>query len=488
MDDGPRAAVSRARALERAGLLVLVAAAVALWLAYPVAPTFDSTWSLVWGREVWDGQAPSFEAYRVPTEHPLWVLVSVLLVPLGGEAAPRAMTLVSLLSLVAALAGLYRLGRATLGAAAGAVAVVLLATRLDFGFWAVFAFVDVPYLALLVWAAALEAERPRRGGVVWVLLAGAGLLRPEAWLVGGAYALWVVWPRRRSLAAWATVSAWTVAPVVLWALTDLAVTGNPAYSFTMSTDHAAELGRDRSLLDLPRSTLSSAAEVVKPPVLLLALAGLVAAVLLRRRRPGALRVPVAFFALGLVGFLVVSASGFSVIPRYFATAALPLMLLAGFALGGWATLPRGARARTPWAVAALVVAVGGGAWQATRLDPSKVADDLRYREQVVGALQATLDAPAARDGRRCGPTSVPNHLLAPYAIWHLDVPVEEVVARTDRTPPRGVALFTLTRRLNRHPAFGPLNARLRDPALVLVPPPGYSRAAFGPLLATYVAC
>ena len=43
---------------------------------------------------------------------------------------------------------------------------------------------------MVAWAAALETERPRRGGPVWVLLTLAGLLRPEAWILLGAYWLW----------------------------------------------------------------------------------------------------------------------------------------------------------------------------------------------------------------------------------------------------------------------------------------------------------
>lgn len=476
------------RGLELGGLALLTGAALALWLAYPVAPTFDTMWSLIWGRELLHGGPPSFETDRGPTQHPLWVATSLLLVPLGDSGAPRALTLIGVLGLVAVLAGLYRLGRASFGAATGAVAVVLLASRLDFGFWAVLGFVDVPYLALLVWAAALEAERPRRGGIVWVLLGMAGLLRPEAWMFAGAYAAWTAWPQRRHVTAWARAGVFAAVPVALWALTDLLVTGNPAYSFTMSTDHAAELGRSRGLLDLPASTLSSAREVVKPPVLLLAAAGLLAAIAMRDRiRMG---VPLATLLVGLAGFLVVSASGFSVIPRYFATPALPLVLLAAFALTGWTMLPH-SRGRAAWAAAALVTIFGGGSWQVSRFDPAKVAEDLRYREKVVRALSAALDAPAAREGRRCGPTSVPNHLLQPYALWHLDFPVGSVVARTDAElgrPGRGVALLTLTGRLNRHPAFGPLNPRLRDPIAVLQPPAGFGRAAFAPLLATYVRC
>ena len=43
--------------------------------------------------------------------------------------------------------------------------------------------VDVPFLALVLAAATLEAARPRRGLPVLALLAVAGLLRPEAWLL-----------------------------------------------------------------------------------------------------------------------------------------------------------------------------------------------------------------------------------------------------------------------------------------------------------------
>ncbi len=475
------------RAAERAGLAVLCAAGVAVWAAVDVAPTFDSMWTLIWGREIVGGELPSFRSYRAPTEHPLWLAVGALLAPLGSTAAPRALTLATVLSWVAALAGLYRLGRATVGAAAGALAVVLLATRLDFPFWAAVGFVDVPYLALLVWAAALEAERPRRGGAVWVLLVAAGLLRPEAWLFAAAYAVWLSWGRPRR--AWLGAAGWVVLPMALWALVDLVVTGHPTYSFTMSTDHAAELQRTRSVLDLPRSTLSSAAELVKPPVLALGAAGLVAALALLRGSRRA--VPVALLALGTAGFLVVSATGFSVIPRYFATAALALTLLAAFALTGWTALPSGAPGRRAWMAGAATAVLLGGAWQAARLHPARAGDDLDYRALVVRELNDVVGSPAVARGRACGPLSLPNHLLQPYAIWALDVPVGAVVARTDAVagrPRSGAAIITLTPRLNAHPAFGVLNARLRDPVAALLPPPGFTRAAVTPRFSTYVGC
>ena len=42
----------------------MVAVAVAAWLAFGVLPTYDSLYSLVWGREILDGAAPGFDGLR----------------------------------------------------------------------------------------------------------------------------------------------------------------------------------------------------------------------------------------------------------------------------------------------------------------------------------------------------------------------------------------------------------------------------------------
>ena len=73
----------------------------------------------------------------------------------------------------------------------GAIAAALLLTRFDYPFLAARGYIDIPYMALVVWAAALEAARPRRGAPVLLLLALAGLLRPEAWLLAALYWLWM---------------------------------------------------------------------------------------------------------------------------------------------------------------------------------------------------------------------------------------------------------------------------------------------------------
>ena len=80
-----------ARRLRRrlaAGLLC--AGALTAFIAVLAYAAFDSIYSLVWGQEIDRGVLPSFDAYRAPTEHPLWVAVCALLAPLGA-AAGRAL-------------------------------------------------------------------------------------------------------------------------------------------------------------------------------------------------------------------------------------------------------------------------------------------------------------------------------------------------------------------------------------------------------------
>ncbi|HKE80391.1 MAG TPA: hypothetical protein VKB54_13825, partial [Solirubrobacteraceae bacterium] len=278
---------------ERAAIVALAAAGVVAWLAFPVLPTYDSLTHLVWGRDILDGHLPEFDGYAAPTEHPLWLAVGTVLAILG-DAGARAMTLLTVASLVALVVAAYRLGRTAFGPLAGALAAALLLTRLDFGFYAAFAFLDVTFAALIVWAAALEAEQPLRGRAVWVLLVLAGLLRPEGWVYAAAYGAWM-WLRggRR----W-TIVAWVAAAPLLWMLTDLIVTGRPLFSWTYTTGEAEILGRQRTPGEVPHAVYSALDELLKWPVLVLAVLGI--ALALRDRRNLRLRIPLALVVLGVL--------------------------------------------------------------------------------------------------------------------------------------------------------------------------------------------
>ena len=110
-------------------------------------------------------------------------------------------------------------------------------------------------MALVVWAAVIEAVRPRRGWPVFALLGLAGLLRPEAWILSGLYFLWMcrgaTWGER---ARYAALTA--IAPLA-WAAVDFAVTGDPLFSLHYTSSSAEDLGRQRTLGEIPSALPSS---------------------------------------------------------------------------------------------------------------------------------------------------------------------------------------------------------------------------------------
>jgi hypothetical protein len=472
---------------EALALVALTIAALAGFFVYPTYSEYDSLYSLLWGRELLHGALPSFDAYRAPTQHPLWVAICVPLAALG-VAGDRVLLGLCVLSFVALVAAMYKLGKATFGWVVGLVAALLLLSRLDFPFLAARGYIDIPYLALIVWAAALEAARPRRGGAVWILLTLAGLLRPEAWVLAGLYGIWIAWgmPPR----AWVRVGALVVAAPLVWALTDLLVTGDPMYSLNYTTESARQLGRRQSLLQLPGVTLRFLSELTKPPVFAAALAGIVLAWRMARER---LLVPATLLVWGIGTFLLVSLRGFSVISRYVLVAAIALMLFAAFAMAGWSRLPRGHRAIRPWAIGALLVVLGGVAYTALTFNPRYVDRELTLRDSVRRDLASVLASRRVQDARACGPISVPNHKLTPIVRWIADAGAAGVVARTDphetaRQHRGGVGLYLIGgTRFLKHPAYGPFDQTEDSPA-IQVPPPGFERAKVGRYFSAYVRC
>src|ERR1700691_5701784 len=175
-------------------------AALVGYLAFPTYPTYDSFYALLWGRDLLHLQLPDFAVYRAPTEHPLAIAFGMLC-SIFGQGGARLMVLGSIASFVVAVAGMYRLGRLCFGPVVGLVAALLLLSRFFIENLAAQGYLDISYVALIVWAVVLEVERPRRGAVVFLTLAAAGLLRPDAWVLSGVYWLWCSWPTRGDRAA-----------------------------------------------------------------------------------------------------------------------------------------------------------------------------------------------------------------------------------------------------------------------------------------------
>jgi hypothetical protein len=457
------------------GALALVA--VVFWALVPTYPNYDAYYHLVWGREIVGGHLPTFEAYQAPTQHPLYLVICALL-GLFGEHADRLLVLFTCLCHVAFTYAVYRLGTAIWDRRAGIMAALLAGSSFALLLYAARAYVDEPFLALVLWAAALEAERPRRGGIVWALLILAGLLRPEAWLLGGAYWLWLLWPLLKGgQSPFKVVTSWPVlrdlafvlAAPVIWCAVDALVTGDPLFSLHSTSDLADELNRSRSFSEVPGDFVSFLVDTARLPVAVAALVGV--AWSWRRRDARAVHVPVALFLAGTFTFFATSVAGLSVLPRYLTVPAVALCLPAGYLV---------TRSR---ALLGLAV-VAGLAFVVVRADAfDKLATELRFIRSTHDGLTAVLKTTSVREGRACGPVTLPNYRLVPDTRWILDAGQKQVGSRSAVQREQGVALLLIGDKLLRRYGFAD-GASPKTNA----PPDGFVRGERRGGFTAYVGC
>jgi hypothetical protein len=473
---------------DRAAKLVfaLLCAGFAIgFFVFPTYPVYDSYYSLLWGRDLLHGDPLVFDGFRYPTEHPLAIAAGAILQLFGGwgDRLWVAMILGSFLVLVA---GVYRLGRIAATPLVGAIAAALLLTRFDYPFLAARGYIDIPYMALVVWAATLEATRPRRGVPVLVLLGLAGMLRPEAWFLAAMYWCWVAWKatwRQRFLFA-----ALAASGPLTWAIVDYLVTGDWMFSLTYTSTSAEDLGRQRPLSELPAAIPGFFENLVKLPVFLAAGVGALLGIVLSPKR---MVMPLVLLGSGLVTFIAIGFAGASVIERYLAVPALALMVLAAVTIGGWTMLLPG-WIRTAWMGAAIAIVLGGVAYTATHLNLSRFDNELRFRGQAHTDLTEVLRDPKVKAGLRCGPLTGPNHKIVPDARWIADLGDGKVWARAesyrdDRTVPlqtKGVAIVVTSR----FAIFKHAWTDAADDARIQVPPVGFTRVKTTRFYSAYVRC
>jgi len=474
------------RALPRAAASAAAAAGVALAIFawFGRAPlNYDTFYALVWGGDLLHGRTPQYGVPVAPTPHPLAVLAGMP-ASLFGDGGVDVMIGLAVLAIGFLVVGLFRLGTELFGRPVGLLAAAIFATRvppLDFG---IRGYVDLPAVAFVVWAAVLEARRPRRGAPVLVLLALAGLLRPEAWLYAGAYWLWLL-PARDWRGRGRALVLVGAAPAI-WAISDLAITGDALWSFHGTHDLAAHFARERGLSHVPSVLRERLGITMRAPELIAAAVGLVGGLALRPlRRRSAL--PAAVGALNGVAFLVLAAAGLSLLGRYLFLAAAMLSLFAAVGLLGGTALPTMRASKWLWAVAGaaglVVIALFFVAQQVDRLDGLR--DQVRAQQAVQAGLRDVVRNAAARRALdRCGTPFVTNH-------W----PVPQLAYWTERRP------ATIADAADRRPATGgvfiaPGNASAariavldpHDPSATRTPPPGYRQVARNGSWVVYAGC
>src|SRR3954463_5754265 len=181
----------------------ILGALVFAWFGHAFL-NYDTFYALAWGSDLGHGRTPDYGVPVAPTPHPLAMLVGIVLSPFGA-GAEELMLAIGLLALGMLVVGLFRLGQQLFGVAAGLIAALIIATRVPILNFGIRGYVDLPTVAFVVWALVLEVRRPYRGTPVLILFGLAGLLRPEAWLYGAAYWLWLVTtapPDRRLIMRW----------------------------------------------------------------------------------------------------------------------------------------------------------------------------------------------------------------------------------------------------------------------------------------------
>lgn len=415
------------------GVAVTVVGAAALRLIAGVGfANYDTLYALAWGGQLTQSETPAYGVPIAPTPHPLLELLGIVLRPLSPHEEIVLTVGLAFLALAGCSWILFRLGQAWFGWAAGAVAAIVFVTRIPVVEYGVRAYLDVPYLAFVLGALLVETRRPRAGRPVLALLALAGLLRPEAWVLSGLYWLYMLdllparvlaWlplrepgsgpPRERGEVAWLTALA-ALGPVI-WLGSDLLITGNPLWSLTNTRHTASTLDRKTGIANVPEYVPRRIGEVMGVAGLAGAgIGGVVALMWLRRRA-------LAGAAAGVVAvavFVLFAAVGLPIDTRYAFLASAILCIFCGAGAFGWRMLaPQDAR-RRPWmALGALIVlgliASAPSQYRTIHRQLGKLAT----QERIEGDLEALVEQGAVN--LRCGPVGVPNHAPIPLLALYL---------------------------------------------------------------------
>jgi hypothetical protein len=481
---------------QRAGApLWIIGGAVLLRLLSGVGfANYDTLYALAWGGQLSRGQAPAYSVPVAPTPHPLLEALGAVLSPLGARAAENVTVALGFLALSGCGWVIYRLGGEWFSRAAGALAALVFLTRVPVLRDGVRAYVDLPYLLLVLGALLVEsrsrssAQRPAAAPVL-ALLALAGLLRPEAWAFSGLYWLYALeWTpaflrgrgtrgagalrlqqptrTRREIIQLTLLAA---AAPLLWVLSDLAITGQPLWSLTNTRHTASTLGRVTGIANVPQYIPRRLGEILRPPVLVGAAMGGVLSLLWLRSRalPGA-----AAGALAVTVLAAFAALGLPINTRYAFLAAAILCVFCGAGAFGWLHLARGDRRRRWWmAGGALVLAALAAYAPAQYRTAHREMDKLARQQSIEGDLLALVDDHSIN--LRCGEVGVPNHAPVPLLALYLQTSPRNIVnAATGGRLTSGVYVDPASKAVEKDYVLDP-----KDPIVTVSVPPGFTETS-----------
>jgi hypothetical protein len=459
-----------------------------LWVIAGVGfANYDTLYALTWGGQLARGETPQYGIPIAPTPHPLIELLGVILYPLGPHAIEGVTVALGFLALSACGWVVYRLGALWFGRAAGALAALILLTRVPVLSYGVRAYVDIPYLLLVLCAVLVESRHHRAGAPVLALLALAGLLRPEAWVFSGLYWLYLAIDARRDTARetaatsgagegsaraeqrsrLARLALLAVAAPLVWILSDLAITGHPLWSLTNTRHTATTLDRITGIGNVPEYIPRRIGEILGPAVLLgAALGGVLSLWLLRRRALLGAVVGVG----AVVVFAAFASAGLPINTRYAFLAAAVLCVFCGAGAFGWTRLPSEDPRRRWWmaggalVLLALLVSVPSQ-YHTVHRELNKLA----RAESIQNDLLALVGNGAIT--RRCEPVGVPNHAPIPLLALYLETSPRKIVSAEVNPITHGTYVDPASREVEQDYVLDP-----HDPHLPVTVPPGFTEA------------
>ena len=442
---------------------------------------YDTLYALAWGQQLSRGATPAYEVPIAPTPHPLLEVLGLVLSPLGPHAMVAVTVWLGFLALSGCGWAIFRLGARWFGRPAGALAAVIFLTRYPVISYGVRAYVDIPYL-LLVLAAVLTEARSRAereqpaGAPVLALLALAGLLRPEAWAFSGLYWLYLVglapeWaagrrPPRPDRGEIVSLTLLLAAAPLLWVLSDLLVTGDPLWSLSNTRHTAQTLGRETGIAKVPEYIPRRIGEILRPDGLLAAAAGGILSLLWLRSRA---LLGAGAGVLAVLVFAAFASAGLPINTRYAFLAAAILCIFAGAGVFGWVCLPVGDPRRRRWMACsavlfAVLLAFAPSQYRSDHRELDKLADQAR----IEGDLLKLVSDHAI--SLRCGRVAVPNHAPVPLLALYLKTSPANIVSLQYGNISSGVYVDPSSRYVEKLYVLD-----RQDPVKAVGVPPGFTR-------------
>jgi hypothetical protein len=472
-----------------APLAIAVGALILRVIAAVGFANYDTLYALAWGGQLSRGQTPAYDVPIAPTPHPLVELLGLVLSPLGPRAMEDITVALGFLALSGCGWAIYRLGAQWFGWAAGALAALIFLTRAEVLSYGVRAYVDLPYLTLVLGALLVESRHRRlrsgpAGAPVLALLALAGLLRPEAWAFSGLYWLYLMglvpaWMSARigSGASWrerprreiVRLTLLAAAAPLIWVLSDLAITGDPLWSLT-NTQHTAEtLDRETGIAKVPEYIPRRIGEILRPAVLVAAALGGVLSLLWLRRRA---TLGAGAGVLAVVVFAAFASVGLPINTRYAFLTASILCIFAGAGVFGWTCLERNDPRRRWWmAGGALVLVLLLSFAPSNYREAHRELDKLSHQHRIEGALLALVDDHAIN--LRCGPVGVPNHAPVPLLALYLETSPRNIVSPEAGHIASGVYVDPANKEVEQAYVLDRLDPVEKHPSV----PPGFTESA-----------